>query len=262
MIENRMIEWLIQRYDKICDLPVVLEIFGQRDYMNYGYWDEQTHSQKEACDNLMERLLSYIPDKRGTILDVACGKGETTAFLLKYYQPENVTGINISEKQLEIARAKAPGCTFLKMDAARLNFPEDSFDNILCVEAAFHFDTRENFFKSAHSVLRKGGRLVLSDIIMTLEGERDRRGRTEKNFIRDLDEYQKLFRRAGFGELELVDATECCWKPHFWYAVRFFHQKFLSGEIRLEELESYIEGTLNRVNYTKYYVLAAATKSE
>ncbi len=41
----------------------------------------------------MEKLMAFIPEKNGTILDVACGKGATTRYLLKYYTPENVTGI-------------------------------------------------------------------------------------------------------------------------------------------------------------------------
>ena len=37
--------------------------------------------------------------KRGTLLDVACGKGQLL-ILTKYYKPEKVAGINISEKTI------------------------------------------------------------------------------------------------------------------------------------------------------------------
>ena len=37
-----------------------------------------------------------------------CGLGGTTRYLLKYYKPANVTGINIGEKQLQICRKNAP----------------------------------------------------------------------------------------------------------------------------------------------------------
>jgi MPBQ/MSBQ methyltransferase len=91
----------------------------------------------------MEKLLAFLPKKEGTILDVACGKGATTRYLLRYFKSENVTGINISEKQLARCRENAPGCTFLLMSATELKFADESFDNISCVEAAFHFVTRE-----------------------------------------------------------------------------------------------------------------------
>ena len=40
-----------------------------------------------------------------------------------------------------------PGRHFLQMDAARMAFDEASFDVVLCVEAAFHFDTRRDFLR-------------------------------------------------------------------------------------------------------------------
>ncbi len=117
MNEARMHEYIISRYDDINSSPELPNFFGQTEYLNFGYWNKDTTDQKQACENLMEQLLSYIPEKSGTILDVACGKGATTAYLLKYYQPQNITGINISESQMRIAEANAPGCTFLKMNA-------------------------------------------------------------------------------------------------------------------------------------------------
>ena len=77
-----------------------LRRFAGSGFHNYGYWTPDIRTQVEACEKLMEMLLALIPDKVGTILDVACGKGGTTRFLLKYYDAEAVTGINISAKQL------------------------------------------------------------------------------------------------------------------------------------------------------------------
>lgn len=260
MGKTKMQKYIIKRYDDICNIPVLREFCSQSDFLNFGYWDEYTKNQRQACENLMEKLLSFIPTKSGTILDVACGKGATTAYLLKYYPPENVIGINISEKQLETARANAPRCTFLLMDASNLGFPDNSFDNILCVEAAFHFYTREKFLQEAYRVLKQGGRLVLSDILTTLEGERNTESRTEKNYVKNLEEYKAIFHRAGFNELEIVDATEHCWESHFWYIVHYLHQKLLFREINQDELGAYLYHTYRRAFYIEYYPLVSARK--
>jgi microcystin synthetase protein McyJ len=49
-------------------------------------------------------------------------------------------------------------------EAERLRFPDSSFDVVMAMESAFHFRTRESFFREAHRVLRANGRLVLTDL--------------------------------------------------------------------------------------------------
>jgi ubiquinone/menaquinone biosynthesis C-methylase UbiE len=260
MSEAKIYDYIIDAYDEVAFMPELVEYFEQSDYLNFGYWDKNTANQKQACENLMEQLLSFIPEKSGTVLDVACGKGATTAYLLKYYPAKNITGINISERQLEKAQSNAPGCTFLLMNATELDFASGSFDSIICVEAAFHFYTREKFLKEALRVLKRGGRLVLSDILMNLEAEKNRNARTEKNYIRDVAEYQEILRGVGFQQVEVVDATEACWKSHFRYAVRYLHEKFLSREIDRNQLEKSLLLTYQRVPDMEYYLLAAGSK--
>ena len=260
MHEAKMHEYMIGRYDTLAVMPEVLEYYNQSDFLNFGYWDEYTENQKQACENLMEQLLAFIPDKKGTILDVACGKGATTAYLLKEYLPENIIGINISEKQLEIASKNAPGCTFKLMNATELSFPDNSIDNIICVEAVFHFYTREKFLREALRVLKPGGRLVFSDVLSTKEAETSNQTRTVENFIADVDSYCSMLEHTGFYTHEVIDATEECWRSHYWYVIRYLHQKFLSREIDSEFLQACLLHTYRRVNEIEFYLLVAVRK--
>jgi len=202
--DHKAEERLLSLYSKWMSDPLLAAFFGYSDYCNYGYSTNEATTQREACDNLVEQLLTAIPEKKGTILDVACGQGATTRHLLNYYKPADVTGINISDWQLDKARQNAPGCLFLNMDAAQLEFPDASFDNIICVEAAFHFNTREQFFREALRVLKPGGRLVLSDIL----GWQSRAKRA--NLIKGQAAYEDLLSKVGFQNLQVSDATEQC----------------------------------------------------
>jgi MPBQ/MSBQ methyltransferase len=258
--DPRVNEDIVSHYDLLSEMPEVLNYYRQSDYLNFGYWDDRTTDQREACENLVEHLLALAPRKAGRVLDVASGKGASTAHLLKYWLPEHVTGINISHKQLKRAQSNAPGCMFIVMDATDLGFRDRFFSLILCVEAAFHFYTRESFLKEAMRLLEPGGALVLSDILMSYEGEKKRGRRTVKNYVADPAEYERLMRRNGFASVKVIDATEACWHRHFWYAVRYFHRKFLLGDIDRERLEKSLLQTYRRVEDLEYYLLACGVK--
>ncbi len=250
---NRMYDE--RMYDQLVD-----EYYGSSGFMNAGYWEENTPDAKTASKNLMEKLLSLIPQTRGTILDVACGRGATTKYLLKFYDPGRVTGINISEKQLATCREVAPGCRFLLMDASELRFEEASFDTVICVEAAFHFNTRRRFLQEAFRVLKPGGDLVMADVLISKVNQQNRPHMPVANFVENLDEYREILRSAGFGETEIRDVTRQCWEGGFWSIVRFTHEKFLRGVISAEQVFAFLDRVYRLCVDLRHYVLVRATK--
>jgi len=97
--------------------PLTAAYYGQSGYHNYGYWIRETKTQHEASENLMKRLLAFLPEKDGKILDVTCGLGGSTRYLLRHCPPASIVAINLSQAQLDCARVNAPGCSFQRMDA-------------------------------------------------------------------------------------------------------------------------------------------------
>jgi MPBQ/MSBQ methyltransferase len=251
-------------YDSGMYSPLVREYYDYSDFHNYGYWYPQTANQREASENLVDLLVGFMPNKAGTILDVACGMGASTQRLLRSYAPSNITGINISEKQLATCRTKAPGCRFLNMDATELRFPSDSFTNILCVEAAFHFETREDFFHEAFRVLKPGGCLALSDILL-------RSGRLAflatrqiplANFVDNVEKYRQVLRRCGFEDVRIIEAQHRCWelcKDH-WLA--FLLRKVLAGEAPRAAMRKARLDAWFRDQVFNNYLLVSACKPE
>ncbi|MGF1640955.1 MAG: class I SAM-dependent methyltransferase [Rhodospirillales bacterium] len=254
-----MTEWTrgVQRlYDERVGWKVNHEFYEHSDFLNFGYWQPSTRSAREACETLLEMLLAAIPEKRGSILDVACGKGATTQYLLKYFSPTDVTAINISDKHLEICREKLPQVTFLSMDACRLDFEDASFDNIICVEAAFLFDTRERFLREAHRVLRPGGHLVLSDILKPKQFPRQ----LPANYVEGIDAYRELYGRAGFSCVDVVDATEPCIARFADGVCRFAMGKVQEGQMRKAAFVR-IRNVVRLMQATHTYLLVHAAKT-
>jgi len=236
------------------------EYFSFSRFSNYGFWEEDTSSQKEACENLMERLLGFPPERRGTILDVACGMGATSAHLARSFGATNVTGINISEKQLATCRDTAPGSRFLLMDATQLDFEDESFDNVICVEAAFHFRTRARFLREAYRVLKPGGWLMLSDMLYTREAETKSLVLHPKNYVAGPGAYRDLLKGAGFEAARVVDATDACLLRCNEHFIRYAHSRFLDDELEPAAFRGLMANRLALLLRVRSYILAGARK--
>jgi SAM-dependent methyltransferase len=253
-----------RHYDRVMYVESILaphgEYFGGSYFANYGYWTPETESARESCENLMEKLLSYLPEKKGSILDVACGLGATTRHLTKHFPVENITAVDISEKNLETGRSNAPGVTFLCMDATRLEFPDSCFDAIISVEAALHFQTREVFLREALRVLKPGGRLMVSDVLHDRWTDVVSPLLPAENHVENPDHYRKILERAGFSSVIVEDVTEQSWVRSNLNATRFICDKYTQGMIDKQTFNRLMTHRLLRLISTRYYIVATGAK--
>lgn len=103
----------------------------------------------------LERVIAELPPAR--TLDVACGTGFLTRFLRGH-----VTGLDQSERMLEIASWRIPDGGVVVGDGLALPFPDDSFDRIVTGHFYGHLnrEERERFLAEARRV---AGELVIID---------------------------------------------------------------------------------------------------
>jgi SAM-dependent methyltransferase len=97
------------------------------------------------------------------VLDAGCGAGEPVA---RYFvnRGDAVTGIDVSERMLALARRQVPEATFQRMDLRALTFPPESFDAIAAVYVVFHLPRAEHaaLLAGFERLLKPGGRLLLT----------------------------------------------------------------------------------------------------
>lgn len=228
-----------------------LDFFG--NYLNWGYWKADTENQIEACANLAALVFDLIPSLGGQILEVGCGIGGITRQLSDRVPAEHITAINILDDQLEQCRKLVPGASFVAMDATALTFPDETFDNIVSVEAAHHFSSREAFFRGALRVLKPGGYISLCDIIgYPLEGRR--------SHVADPRAYQEFLTDLGFCEVRVIDITADSAHAHADYVMGWLREQQRQGLIDEAKVELGGIGRVVRMALSPFYVAVCARK--
>jgi ubiquinone/menaquinone biosynthesis C-methylase UbiE len=108
----------------------------------------------------LQDLCNRLP-QNANVLDVGCGAGvPVTLFLSERF---NVTGIDISEKQIELARQRVPGAKFFKQDMLRLDVAPPLFDAVTCFYSLIHVPREKHALALANMnrALKIGGYLLL-----------------------------------------------------------------------------------------------------
>lgn len=151
-------------------------------FVHVGHWDDplsltaREPLRVEDIDRAVERLTEVLVEMADLhagqrVLDVGCGFGGTVQHINQRFGSMSLVGLNIDPRQIDICRQLEAlhhnELRWVAADACQLPFPDQSFDRVLCIEAMFHFASRRTFFHEVARVLRSGGTLVASDIVLT-----------------------------------------------------------------------------------------------
>lgn len=112
------------------------------------------------------------------ILDLATGTGDFAIAVARRYDHAHVTGLDMSEGMLRVARQKidALGLSerirLVKGDCMELPFDDQSFDAVTISFGLRNFASLRRGLTDAHRVLRAGGRLIVLEMVGTYKALR------------------------------------------------------------------------------------------
>ena len=120
----------------------------------------------DMYDRYLEQFLRRIEPQGASVIDVACGPGNVSAYLAKVRPDLKLMGVDLAEGMVKQARRRVPSAEFLVKDCRHIGELEHVFD-----ASAFAFglsyltdDDANRFFSSLNAILADSAILYLSTI--------------------------------------------------------------------------------------------------
>jgi len=113
----------------------------------------------------LDLIKKYVDLNDKYLLDVGAGNGAQTFEFLKY--AKKCVAIDVERERLEmfqdlLKRENIRNCEIKLMDATNLDFPDETFDVITCIETLEHIQDQEKALNEMYRVLKNNGDLILS----------------------------------------------------------------------------------------------------
>ena len=240
-------------YDGPAD-QIYRTIWGDNLHLGVPCGDECPHPEAmEHTNEIMAQAVNLKPETK--VLDLGCGYGSTARYLASEYGC-HVTAINISQTELDLAteRTSQAGLenllNFEYGDFHQLKYADGSFDIIWSQEAFLHGADKALILSECFRVLKPGGRLVFTDILVragTPQADRNRiYDRVKSPDMWDLPDYQQALTKLGFEVGRLED-----WSKHVARSYGWVRDQVLQNRTELLKLvdETTVDGTVDALGF-------------
>ena len=143
----------------------------------YDLMAEQYLADRDPYDPLaltaLEDMASLLPSK-ATVLDLGCGAGVPVTRWLAG-RGFIVVGVDVSARQLELARTNVPEGTFIKADMSDIAFEPKSFDAVVAFHSIIHVPRTDHLdlLRSIHRWLRPKGTFLATMTVEDYEGREE-----------------------------------------------------------------------------------------
>ncbi|MBL8815009.1 MAG: class I SAM-dependent methyltransferase [Planctomyces sp.] len=154
---------------------------------------EDRHWWYQGLRSSFESVLSRCGVSRttlfnGSVLDAGCGTGGNLKWLRDTYQPQYLTGFDVSSLAIEYVRAEVPEARLFVADLCGSEIPSSSYQLIVCSDVLYatHLESAVEGLRTLCRQLTCGGYLLLHlPACEWLKSSHDVAVQTRQRFTRD-----------------------------------------------------------------------------
>ena len=167
---------------------------------------EDKFMKLDLYNDTYDYICNSITKQKAKLLEIGCGPGNITKYLLSQRPDFDIFGIDIAPNMIELAKKNNPTAKFAVMDSRQINRLETKYDGIIggfCLPYLSHTESKE-LISHSYDLLNENGLIYLSFV----EGDTAKSdfkvgsgGRVFFHF-HNLDDLKKQLIRTKFGEIE------------------------------------------------------------
>lgn len=143
-------------------------------FLNVGYEEDppmdlplaESDEPNRFHIQLYHRVATQADLRGKRVLEVGCGHGGGASYLMRTLRPAAYTGLDMNRAGIAFCRKthNLDGVNFVRGDAGRLPFADQSFDAVINIESSGAYPHFSRFLAEVARVLRPGGVFLYADL--------------------------------------------------------------------------------------------------
>jgi SAM-dependent methyltransferase len=264
---------------------ILQEFYQESHWRHIGFWSAQTKNPAQACENIIEHLLSYIRpqitpttqriitqksimqwmqqrngyhdkgklqlDEEKIIIDMSSFSWITTHYLSRYYKKNNIITVVENKIEIENSRLDTMLDNMVISKFENMKIDQEIGDLVFSLEGLNHKKRIKKHFQEIYRILKTGGEMICAYIIGS---------DSEINTIQTQKEHLDFLNDAGFTEAKIFDMTKNCADPFRKFQQEFIGLKRLSKKYKEEKINNFITMLPNKGKPIQSYVFIWAKK--
>jgi trans-aconitate 2-methyltransferase len=198
-------------------------------------YDSLIHRAVPRYDEMIARLLDYLPREARRVLELGCGTGNLSLQLAPTFPLAELTLVDGSAEMIALVRSRIdhstskPGARVAYVEARfeELDLPARSFDLVVSSISLHHVEDKAALYARVRSLMTAGGRFCFADQI---------RGEPESNHKRNWERWLDFCRERGHCTSDEIDSLLQHAAAHDHYTTLSDHFALLSNA-RFSEID-------------------------